>query len=60
MIVPVWSAVNFMPSSTEFGSPASAAGGVVKSKTVACGVTAAVAVDAGLEPTAFCAVTRNV
>ena len=60
VIVPLWSARNFMPSSTELVSPPSATAGAVKSKIVACGVTAFEAVDCGLVPTALVAVTRNV
>ena len=60
MAVPAKSARNFTPSVTAEPSPASVVEGDVKSRIVHSGVTAAEASDAGLDPIAFVALTRNV
>ena len=52
--------MNFTPSTTEPGSPASTMPGVVNSKIEAFGVTAFEAPDAGPVPAPFVAVTLNV
>ncbi len=60
VIWPLKSALNFTPTSTALGSPESGVAGAARSKIVAFGVTADDGLDAGLEPTAFFAITRNV
>ena len=57
---PLKSAWNFTPSSTALGRRSRDVAGVARSKIVACGVTAPDGLDAGLEPTAFFAITLNV
>ncbi len=58
--MPLRSAVNLTPTSTEFGSPESVIEGVPKSKIVSSGVTAFEADDAWLVPTLLTADTVNV
>jgi hypothetical protein len=58
--VPFTLEVKFTPSSTLDESPESTVAGFENSKIVSSGVTAADAVDAGLGPFAFVAVTVNV
>ncbi len=58
--VPATSDVNFVPRTTEPGSPASTVSGVPDSISEARGVTAPEALDAGPVPAALVALTVNV